>query len=71
MVGIQCELGAIKIRFEMYDDPYNSKTLPLVWKVIALSLVVALGCISDNIFLAFFIKLAKNNTSTKSFLVSV
>jgi hypothetical protein len=30
MVGIQNELGAIKIRLEMYDDPYNSKTLPFV-----------------------------------------
>jgi hypothetical protein len=55
----------------MYDSPYNSKTLPLVWRVVVLNLVVALGCIGDNIFLAFFIKLAKNNTNTKSTPVSV
>jgi hypothetical protein len=30
VVGIQNELGAIKIRPEMYDGPYNIKTLPLV-----------------------------------------
>jgi len=30
VVGIQSEIGVIKIRLEMYDDPYNSKTLPLV-----------------------------------------
>jgi hypothetical protein len=30
VVGIQSELGAIKIGLEMYDDPYNNKTLPLV-----------------------------------------
>jgi hypothetical protein len=30
MVGIQNEFGAIKIRPEMYDGPYNSKTLPFV-----------------------------------------
>jgi hypothetical protein len=30
MVGIQNELGAIKIGREMYDNPYNNKTLPLV-----------------------------------------
>jgi hypothetical protein len=30
VVGIQSEIGAIKIRLEMYDDPYNSKALPLV-----------------------------------------
>jgi hypothetical protein len=36
----------------MYDGPYNRKTLPLVWRVVALSLVI-LGCIRDNIFLAF------------------
>jgi hypothetical protein len=30
MVGIQSELGAINIGLEMFDDPYNSKTLPLV-----------------------------------------
>jgi hypothetical protein len=30
VVDIQSELGAIKIRLEMYDSPYNSKTLPLV-----------------------------------------
>jgi len=55
----------------MYDSPYNSKTLPLVWRVVILSLVVALGCIGDNIFLAFFVKLGKNNTNTKSTPVSV
>jgi hypothetical protein len=27
VVGIQSELGAIKIRLEMYDSPYNNKTL--------------------------------------------
>jgi hypothetical protein len=30
MVGIQSELGAIKIGLNMYDGPYNNKTLPLV-----------------------------------------
>jgi len=30
VVGIQSELGAINIRPEMYDGPYNSKTFPLV-----------------------------------------
>jgi hypothetical protein len=30
MVGIQSEVGAIKIGPEMYDDPYNSKTLLFV-----------------------------------------
>jgi hypothetical protein len=30
VVDIQSEFGAIKIRPEMYDNPYNSKTLPLV-----------------------------------------
>jgi hypothetical protein len=30
VVGIQSELGAIKIGLEMYDGPYNSKTFPLV-----------------------------------------
>jgi hypothetical protein len=30
VVGIQSELGAIKIGLEMYDGPYNIKTLPLV-----------------------------------------
>jgi len=54
----------------MYDDPYNNKALPLIWKVITFSLVV-LGCIGDNIFLAFFIKLAKNNTNTESIPVIV
>ncbi len=70
MVGIQNQLGAIKIGPKMYDGPYNNKTFP-VWKVIVLSLVVASGWIGDNILLAFFIKLAKNNTNTKSTLVSV
>jgi hypothetical protein len=30
MVGIQSELGAIKIGLEMYDGPYNNKTFPFV-----------------------------------------
>jgi hypothetical protein len=30
VVGIQNELGAIKIGPEMYDDLYHSKTLPLI-----------------------------------------
>jgi hypothetical protein len=30
VVRIQSEIGAIKIRLEMYNDPYNSKALPLV-----------------------------------------
>jgi len=30
MVGIQTEIGAIKIKPEMYDGPYNSKALPFV-----------------------------------------
>jgi hypothetical protein len=30
MVGIQSELGAIKIGLKMYDGPYNNKTLPLI-----------------------------------------
>jgi len=30
VVGIQNELGAIKIGPEMYDSPYNNKTLPLI-----------------------------------------
>jgi hypothetical protein len=29
MVDIQSEIGAIKIRPEMYDGPYNNKTFPL------------------------------------------
>ncbi len=66
MVGIQNELGAIKIRPEMYDNPYNNKTFPLVRRIVALNLVVVSRCISDNIFLPFLIKLAKNNTNTKS-----
>ncbi len=49
----------------MYDDPYNNKKLPLIWRV------VVLGCISDNIFLAILIKLANNNTNAKSTVVSV
>jgi hypothetical protein len=71
VVNIQSELDAIKIGLEMYDGPYNGKTLPFVWRVVALSLVVALICIGNNIFFAFLIKLAKNNTNTKSTLVSV
>jgi hypothetical protein len=70
LVGIQSEIGAIKIGLEMYDGPYNIKTLPFVRKVVVFSLVV-LGCIGNNIFLAFLIKLAKNNTNTKSTPVSV
>jgi len=69
MVDIQSELGAIKIRPEMYEDPYNNKTFPLVWRVVAFSLVT-LGCIGDNIFFVFLIKLAKNNTNTKRTLVN-
>jgi len=30
VVDIQSELGAIKIGPEMYDNPYNSKTLAFV-----------------------------------------
>jgi hypothetical protein len=30
VVGIQSELNAVKIGPEMYDDPYNIKTLPLI-----------------------------------------
>jgi hypothetical protein len=30
MVGIQSEIGAIKIRPEMYDSPYNNKALPFI-----------------------------------------
>jgi hypothetical protein len=71
VVSIQSELGAINIRPKMYDGPYDSKTLPLIRRVVALNLVVALGCIGDNIFLAFLIKLAKNSTNTKSTLISV
>jgi hypothetical protein len=55
----------------MYDSPYNSKTLPLEWRVVTFNVIVASGCIGDNIFLAFLIKLAKNNTNTKSTPVSV
>jgi hypothetical protein len=71
VVGIQSELGAINIRPEIYDGPYNNKTFPFIRKVVALSLVVASGCIGDNIFLAFLIKLAKNSTNTKSAPVNV
>jgi hypothetical protein len=71
VVSIQNELGAIKIRPEMYDGPYNSKTFPLVLRVITLNLIIASGCIGDNIFLAFFIKLSKNNTNTKSTPINV
>jgi hypothetical protein len=71
VVDIQSEFGAIKIGPEMYDNPYNNKTLPLIWKIIVFSLVVTVGCIGDNVFLAFLIKLAKNSTNTKSTLVSV
>jgi len=71
VVGIQNEIDAIKIGPEMYDDPYNSKALPFVQRVVALSLVVALRCIGDNIFLAFLIKLAKNSSNTKSTPINV
>jgi len=30
VVGIQSEIGAIKIGPEMYDGPYNNEALPLV-----------------------------------------
>jgi hypothetical protein len=50
----------------MYDDPYNSKTFPLIWRVVVINLVVTSGCKGNNIFLVFLIKLAKNNTNTKS-----
>jgi hypothetical protein len=55
----------------MYDNPYNNKTLPFIWKVVILNLIVASKCIGDNIFLALLIKLAKNNSNTKSTPVSV
>jgi hypothetical protein len=71
MVDIQSEFGAINIGPEMYDGLYNSKTLPLVWRVVVFNLVIVSGCIGDNIFLAFFIKLAKNNTNIKSTPVNV
>jgi len=29
VVGIQSEIGAIKIGLEMYDGPYNNKAFPL------------------------------------------
>ncbi len=69
-VGIQSEIRAIKIGPKMYDSPYNSKALPLIWRVVALSLIVS-GFIGDNIFFTFFIKLAKNSSNTKSTPVSV
>jgi hypothetical protein len=71
VVDIQSELCAINIRPEMYDGPYNNKTLPFVSKVVALNLVVASRCIGDNIYLAVFIKLAKNSTNTKSTQINV
>ncbi len=71
MVDIQSEISAINIGPEMYDGPYNNKTFSLVWRVVPLSLVIASGCIGDNIFLAFLIKLAKNSTNTKSIPISV
>jgi hypothetical protein len=55
----------------MYDNPYNNKALPFIWRIIVLSLVIALGCIGDKIFLTFLVKSAKNNTYTKSTLVNV
>ncbi len=69
-VGIQSEICAIKIGPEMYDSPYNIKALPLVRRVVTLSLVIS-GCICDNIFFTFLIKLAKNSSNTKSTPVSV
>jgi len=71
VVRIQSEIGAIKIGPKMYDGPYNNKALPLVRRVVVISLVVASGCISNNIFLAFLIKLANNNSNTKSIPISV
>jgi hypothetical protein len=71
MVGIQNEIGAIKMGPKMYDSPYNSKTLPLVWKVVTLILVVTSKCIGNIVLLAFLIKLATNSTNTKSTPVSV
>jgi len=70
MVDIQSEFGAIKIGPEMYDDPYNNKTL-FVLRIVTFNFVVASRCIDNNIFLAFLIKLAKNNTNTKSIPVNV
>jgi len=70
VVGKQSEIGAINIGPEMYDDPYN-KALPFIWRVVALSLVVASGYIGDNILFAFLIKLAKNSSNTKSTQVNV
>jgi hypothetical protein len=55
----------------MYDSPYNRKTFPLIRRVVVFILVVASRCIGNNIFLAFLIKLAENNTNTKSTLISV
>jgi hypothetical protein len=69
VVGIQSEIGAIKIGPKMYSGLYN-KALPFLGRVIIFSLVVS-GCIGDNIFLAFLIKLAKNSSNIKSTLVSV
>jgi hypothetical protein len=40
-------------------------------RIVVCNLVVALGCICNNIFLAFLIKLAKNSTNTKSTPVNV
>jgi hypothetical protein len=70
VANIQSEFSAIKIGLEMYDVPYSSKTLPLVWRIITFSLVAS-GCIGNNIFFVFFTKLAKNNTNTKNILVNV
>jgi hypothetical protein len=71
VVGIESEIGAIKRGPEMYDGPYNSKALTFIRRIVAFSLIVASGCIGDNIFLAFFIKLAKNSSNTKSTPVGV
>jgi hypothetical protein len=40
MVDIQSEFGAIKIGPEMYDDPYNNKTL-FVLRIVTFNFVVA------------------------------
>ncbi len=71
MVGIQSEIGAIKIGPKMYSGLYNNKALPLLGRVIAFNLVVVSRCIGDNIFLAFLIKLTKNSSNIKSTLISV
>jgi hypothetical protein len=44
---------------------------PSYEKQLLFSLVVASGCIGDNIFFTFLIKLAKNSTNTKNTLVNM